>query len=197
MNLVVKRAGLALVSAIVVLVAAIAAAQTSPPAPKWKSVPGTYAVFETARGTIVIKLMPDVAPKTVANFVGLATGTKEWTDPKTRARKKSRYFDGQIFHRVTEFMIQAGDPTGAGNGGPGYSFEDEFGLDVVFARAGRVGMANNGPGTNGSQFFITRKPTPWLNHKHTIFGQVVQGQEAVTEIGNGRTDAHERPVAPV
>lgn len=173
--------------------------KAAPPAPavalpKWKQQPGTYALFETARGSIVVRLMPEVAPKTVANFVGLATGTMEWID--AGARKKTRYFDGQIFHRVTDFMIQAGDPTGVGNGGPGYKFGDEISLDVVFDRAGRIGMANNGPGTNGSQFFITRKPTPWLNRKHTIFGQVVEGLAIVNEIGNGEAES-ERPVSPI
>jgi peptidyl-prolyl cis-trans isomerase A (cyclophilin A) len=170
----------------------------APPAalPKWKHQPGTYALFETAAGNIVVRLMPEVAPKAVANFLGLASGTKEWTDAKTRAKRKSQYFDGQIFHRVTDFMIQAGDPTGAGNGGPGYKFEDETTLEVIFDRAGRLAMANNGPGTNGSQFFITRKPTPWLNHKHTIFGQVVDGQPVVNEIGNGKA-TNERPVSPI
>ena len=143
--------------------------------------------------------MPETAPKTVANFVGLASGTKEYTDPKTKQKTKGHYFDGQIFHRVIDnFMIQGGDPRGDGTGGPGYKFEDELSTNVVFDRPGRLAMANNGPGTgtNGSQFFITHKPVPHLNQKHTIFGQVVEGQNIVNEIGKVKT-TNERPVTPV
>jgi peptidyl-prolyl cis-trans isomerase A (cyclophilin A) len=165
--------------------------------PSWKAKAGTYAVFETTKGTIVCRLMPETAPKTVANFVGLASGTKEYTDIKTRQKKTGHYFDGQVFHRVIDnFMIQGGDPRGDGTGGPGYKFEDEFSPNVVFDRPGRLAMANSGPGTNGSQFFITHKAVPHLNQRHTIFGQVVEGQNIVNEIGKVKT-ANERPVTPV
>ncbi len=159
--------------------------------PEWKSVPGTYAVFETNHGKIVCELFEKAAPKTVANFIGLAEGTKEFTDPQTKEKIKKKFFDGTIFHRVIkDFMIQGGDPTGTGRGNPGYRFEDEFDPDLKFDGAGRLAMANSGPNTNGSQFFITHKATPWLNNKHTIFGQVVEGQKVVDEIGNVQTTAN-------
>src|SRR3954470_5256749 len=145
-----------------------------------------YATFDTTEGTIVVKLFSKDAPKTVENFVGLATGEKEWTDPKSGEKKKGTpLYDGTIFHRcISEFMVQGGDPLGRGTGGPGYQFEDEFQSGRKFDRVGLVAMANAGPGTNGSQFFITVAPTPWLNNKHTIFGEVVSGYENVARIAN-------------
>ncbi len=166
--------------------------------PKWKKEPGMYAIFETSEGTIVCKLLPESAPKTVANFVGLATGTKEYTDPKTKEKKKGKFFDGLVFHRVIpDFMIQGGDPLGTGTGDPGYKFEDEFDGKTLLDRPGRLAMANSGPNTNGSQFFITHKATPWLNNKHTVFGQVVEGQAIVDKIGNVKKGPNDRPVTPV
>src|SRR5499425_2896246 len=134
--------------------------------------PGLYAIFETNQGEITCELFPDKAPKTVANFRGLAEGTKEFTDDKTGQKTTRRFYDGLTFHRVIpKFMIQGGCPLGAGTGGPGYRFEDEFSKDLRFDRPGRLAMANSGPNTNGSQFFITEVPTPHLNGHHTIFGQ--------------------------
>lgn len=145
--------------------------------------PGLYAIFHTSKGTITCSLFEKEAPKTVANFVGLADGTKEWTDPKTGKKVKKRFYDGLIFHRVIpNFMIQGGDPEGTGRGGPGYKFEDEFNPSLKFDKPGKLAMANSGPHTNGSQFFITHVPTPWLDNKHTIFGQVVEGQDIVDNI---------------
>ncbi len=145
---------------------------------------GLYAVLETSKGTITCRLFPDKAPKTVKNFVGLATGNKEWIDPKTGKATTERFYDGLTFHRVIpEFMIQTGCPLGTGKSGPGYYIEDEFNESLKFAKPGMLGMANiSKPDTNGSQFFITEKPTPWLNNKHTIFGEVVDGLDVVKEI---------------
>jgi peptidyl-prolyl cis-trans isomerase A (cyclophilin A) len=148
-----------------------------------------YATFETSAGKIGVKLLTARAPKTVANFVGLASGTKEWTDPRGQKTKVPLY-DGTIFHRVIpNFMIQGGDPRGNGTGDPGYRFEDEVHPDDMF-RPGMLAMANSGPNTNGSQFFITEVATTHLNGKHTIFGEVVCGFELVGKIaraGNGTT----------
>jgi len=142
-----------------------------------------YATFKTSMGDIVVKLLPEKAPNTVANFVGLAEGTKEWTDPRSGQKTKTPLYDGTIFHRVIpDFMIQGGDPLGTGTGGPGYRFADEIGPDNKFAKPGLLAMANAGPGTNGSQFFITEVPTPWLDKGHTIFGEVVKGGELVPKI---------------
>jgi peptidyl-prolyl cis-trans isomerase A (cyclophilin A) len=142
-----------------------------------------YANFKTSVGDIVIRLMPDKAPKTVANFVELAEGTREWTDPRSGQKVKQPLYDGTVFHRVIpDFMIQGGDPLGTGTGGPGYKFADEIGPDNVFDRPGLLAMANAGPNTNGSQFFITEVPTPWLNKGHTIFGEVVRGGDLVPKI---------------
>ena len=148
-----------------------------------------YATFKTSMGSIVIKLFAKDAPKTVENFVGLATGEKEWTDPNSGEKSNRPLYDGTLFHRVIpDFMIQGGDPLGRGTGGPGYKFGDEFGSGRRFSKPGLLAMANSGPNTNGSQFFITEIPTPWLDNKHTIFGEVVQGLELVPKItraGNG------------
>ncbi len=160
--------------------------------------PGLYAVLETTSGNITCQLFRDQAPKTVENFVGLANGTKECFDSKTRRRAQRPFYDGLIFHRVIpDFMIQGGCPLGLGNGGPGYQFEDEFVKGLGFDRPGRLAMANAGPHTNGSQFFITVAPTDWLNHKHTIFGQVVKGQDVVDKISRAPRDRQHRPQTPV
>ncbi|MGC3998365.1 MAG: peptidylprolyl isomerase [Anaeromyxobacter sp.] len=142
------------------------------------------ATFQTSLGEIVVNLLPEKAPKTVENFVGLAEGTKEWRDPRDgSARKGVPLYDGTLFHRVIpEFMIQGGDPTGTGTGSPGYRFADEIGPDNQFNRPGLLAMANSGPNTNGSQFFITEVPTPHLNRGHTIFGEVVKGLELIAKI---------------
>ena len=148
-----------------------------------------HATFRTSMGEIVMKLLPAKAPRTVENFVALAEGSKEWTDPRSGKKEKRPLYDGTVFHRVIpEFMIQGGDPLGTGTGGPGYRFEDEIGPDNRFARPGLLAMANSGPNTNGSQFFITEIPTPWLDKGHTIFGEVVKGLDLIAKIaraGNG------------
>lgn len=158
------------------------------------------ATLHTNHGDIVIKLFNDQAPKTVDNFVGLATGTKEYADPATGKKTTGRFYDGLIFHRVIEgFMIQGGDPVGNGTGGPGYRFGDEFHPDLTFNRPYLLAMANAGPATNGSQFFITVVPTPHLNHRHTIFGEVVDpaSQAVVDAIATVQTGRMDRPVNPV
>lgn len=179
----------------VILASALA---ESPTKPAWKGIlmaqqPGVYATFDTSEGTIVCRLFEQEAPITVKNFVDLAEGTREWTDPRTRQKSNSRLYDGTIFHRVIpDFMIQGGDPTGTGMGGPGYQFQDETkGSPHKFDKAGKLAMANAGPGTNGSQFFITVAPTPWLTGKHTIFGEVTEGQDVadkITAVPRGRQD---------
>jgi peptidyl-prolyl cis-trans isomerase A (cyclophilin A) len=142
-----------------------------------------HATFQTSLGEIVVKLMPEKAPKTVANFLGLAEGTREWKEPRSGQAVKRPLYDGTVFHRVIpDFMIQGGDPLGTGTGGPGYRFEDEIGPDNRFDRPGLLAMANAGPNTNGSQFFITEVPTPHLNRGHTIFGEVVKGLELIRKI---------------
>lgn len=157
------------------------------------------ARFVTSMGTFTVALMPEHAPQTVANFVGLATGTKEWKDPRDGATKTTPLYDGVVFHRVIpEFMIQGGDPEGTGRGGPGYVFGDEVGPGTPrFNQVGRLAMANAGPGTNGSQFFVTVAETPWLNDKHTIFGQVTEGYDVVEAISKVPTAAQDRPATPV
>ena len=156
------------------------------------------ATLTTSQGTITIRLFPDHAPKTVRNFVELAEGGREWTDPRTGRASKDKLYDGTIFHRVIPgFMIQGGDPLGTGTGGPGYKFADEFHPDLTFNRPYLLAMANAGPGTNGSQFFITTVPTPWLTGKHTIFGEVVQGADIVDRISNVQTDSRDRPANDV
>ena len=156
------------------------------------------ATLRTNQGDIVLRLYPDHAPKTVRNFVELAEGSREWTDPRTGRASKDKLYDGTIFHRVIPgFMIQGGDPLGTGTGGPGYKFADEFHPDLSFNRPYLLAMANAGPGTNGSQFFITTVPTPWLTGKHTIFGEVVQGADIVDKISNVQTDSRDRPANDV
>ncbi len=152
----------------------------------WREKPGLYAIFNTNHGRIVCRLFPNKAPKTVENFVGLAEGTKEWAHPGTGKKMSGeRFYDGLVFHRVIpRFMIQGGDPLGKGTGGPGYQFEDEIDPSLKFDRPGRLAMANSGPGTNGSQFFITEVPTEHLNGRHTIFGQVILGEDIATKIAN-------------
>ncbi|GAA4513072.1 peptidylprolyl isomerase [Actinoallomurus oryzae] len=156
------------------------------------------ATLRTTMGTIVVRLFPDRAPKTVQNFVGLAEGTIEWTDPRTGRRTSDPLYNGTIFHRVIDkFMLQGGDPLGNGRGGPGYEFEDEVHADLRFDRPHLLAMANAGPGTNGSQFFITVVPTPHLNGRHTIFGEVIEGADVVDAIAKTETDRSDRPVKDV
>jgi peptidyl-prolyl cis-trans isomerase A (cyclophilin A) len=157
-----------------------------------------YATLKTNMGDIVIQLFEDKAPKTVTNFVDLATGAKEWTDPKTKEKVKRPLYNGTIFHRVIPgFMIQGGDPLGNGTGGPGYRFEDEFNPDLKHSKPGVLSMANAGPPTNGSQFFITNKATPWLDGKHSVFGEVVKGQTVVDAIANVPRDMRDKPMKDV
>jgi peptidyl-prolyl cis-trans isomerase A (cyclophilin A) len=153
------------------------------------------AIFDTSEGTFKVQLFDDKAPQTVANFIELAEGTKEWTDPRTREKVKRPFYDGLIFHRVIDgFMVQGGCPMGNGMGDPGYRFADEFGAGLRHDRPGLLSMANSGPNTNGSQFFITLAPTPWLDNKHAIFGEVVEGMDVVQKIGKTRTGPQDRPV---
>ena len=157
--------------------------------------PHVHARFVTTEGTFTARLMPDHAPQTVANFVGLASGSKEWTDPKTRAKRRDPFYDGTVFHRVIDgFMIQGGDPLGTGTGGPGFQFADETPDDgPAFDRPGLLAMANAGPNTNGSQFFVTVSKTPHLNGRHTIFGEVIEGYDVVQKISKTDTDRRDRP----
>src|SRR5262245_22979739 len=158
----------------------------------------THATFDTSEGKFKARLYDDKAPKTVANFTGLAEGTKEWTDPKSGQKVKRPFYDGLIFHRViADFMLQGGCPMGNGRGGPGYQFADEFGPGLKHDRAGLLSMANSGPNTNGSQFFITLVPTPWLDNKHAIFGEVVEGMDVVNKIGRTQTGHQDRPVKDI
>lgn len=157
-----------------------------------------YALMETSLGQIKIKLFSDKAPKTVENFVGLAEGTIEWTDPKTGKKQKKPLYNGTIFHRVIDgFMIQGGDPEGTGRGGPGYKFDDEFNPDLKHSKKGILSMANAGPNTNGSQFFITLGPTGHLDNRHSVFGEVVEGMDVVEKIGKTKTGAADRPTTDV
>jgi len=157
---------------------------------------GTYAIFKTTEGEIVCKLFEKDAPKTVANFIGLAEGTQAW---ESRSKKGAKLYDGTIFHRVIpSFMIQGGDPEGTGMGGPGYKFADEtVGSPHGFQQPGKLAMANAGPNTNGSQFFITVTDTSWLTGKHTIFGEVVEGYPIVEKISKVSRDGMDRPRTPV
>jgi peptidyl-prolyl cis-trans isomerase A (cyclophilin A) len=157
-----------------------------------------YARFATTEGTFTARLFDEEAPQTVANFVGLAEGTKEWTDPRTNQRVKQPYYDGVVFHRVINgFMIQGGDPLGQGIGGPGYTFPDEFHPSLRHDKAGILSMANRGPNTNGGQFFITLAPTPHLDDRHSVFGEVVEGMDVVEAIGRTPTGPRDRPIKDV
>jgi peptidyl-prolyl cis-trans isomerase A (cyclophilin A) len=157
-----------------------------------------YAHFETSLGNFTAELFDAKTPKTVANFTGLAEGSKEWKHPKTGEKSKKPFYDGIIFHRVIGgFMIQGGDPLGQGYGGPGYQFEDEFHPDLRHDRPGILSMANAGPNTNGSQFFITLGPTPHLDRRHSVFGAVVEGLDVVEKIGKVKTGPQDRPITPV
>jgi len=157
-----------------------------------------YATFETSKGNINCILYGKEAPLTVKNFIDLAQGKKEWLNPKTLEKTNDPLYDGTIFHRVIpDFMIQGGDPLGMGIGGPGYKFEDEIAAELKFDQPGVLAMANSGPNTNGSQFFITVVPTPWLNGRHTIFGQVIEGQavaDAISKVETGQGNKPEEPV---
>jgi len=165
------------------------------------SVQAKTAVIETSKGAITVELFDKQTPVTVGNFTGLASGTKEYVDPKTGQKIKSKFYDGLVFHRVIpNFMIQGGDPLGNGTGGPkgpGYPFQDEIVPSLTFDKPGKLAMANSGPGTNGSQFFITVAATPWLNGHHTIFGQVISGQDVVEAISKVPRDGNDRPNTPV
>jgi peptidyl-prolyl cis-trans isomerase A (cyclophilin A) len=156
--------------------------------------PGTYAQFDTSEGPFTIRLFEQEAPKTVANFVGLAEGITEWRDPRTGQKQTGPFYNGVVFHRVIDgFMIQGGDRTGTGTGDPGYKFADEFHPSLRHSRAGILSMANSGPNTNGSQFFITLGPTPHLDNRHSVFGEVVEGLEIVKRIGSVPTGPNDRP----
>jgi len=159
---------------------------------------GTYAIFETSQGNIVVRLFENEAPKTVANFIGLAEGTKEFTNEKTGQKEKRPFYDGLIFHRVIpQFMIQGGCPQGSGMGGPGYKFADEFHPSLKHSQAGKLSMANSGPGTNGSQFFLTVAATPWLDNRHTIFGEILSATSWPSMISKLPRDSNDRPRVPV
>jgi peptidyl-prolyl cis-trans isomerase A (cyclophilin A) len=160
----------------------------------------TTAIVSTSLGDIRINLFADQAPKTVRNFTELAEGTKEWTDPRVRSKSTAPLYNGTIFHRVIPgFMIQGGDPLGTGTGGPGYRFEDEFHPELTFDKPYLLAMANAGPNTNGSQFFITVAPTTWLNFKHSIFGEVADqpSRDVVDAIAAVETGAQDRPKTDV
>ena len=157
-----------------------------------------FAVFKTSMGSFRVRLFDDLAPQTVANFVGLVEGTKEFLDSKTGAPLKRPFYDGLIFHRVIAgFMIQGGCPMGSGMGGPGYRFADEFHSQLRHDKPGILSMANSGPNSNGSQFFITVAPTPHLDRKHSVFGEVVEGMDIVNAISVVKTAAQNRPIEPV
>jgi peptidyl-prolyl cis-trans isomerase A (cyclophilin A) len=161
---------------------------------------GPTVLLDTSMGRITCRFFDKQAPQTVANFIGLAQGTKPWIDPVSKKKMTNKpFFDGTTFHRVIpEFMIQGGDPTGTGTGDPGYMFADEFDPNLNFDVPGRLAMANSGPGTNGSQFFITEVPTTHLNQKHTIFGQCDQPSlSVVASIARVQRDANDKPVQPV
>lgn len=174
------------------------------PAPS-ELVPGEgelRALVRTSQGNFTVKLLEAFAPNTVANFVGLALGKIDWVDPHTGQPGEGRYYDGVPFHRIISgFMLQGGDRTGSGRGGPGYTFNDECHPEARHTGAGILSMANAGRrganGTNGSQFFVTLGATPHLDGKHTVFGEVVEGLDVVTTIGRVPTDRSDRPLAPV
>lgn len=157
-----------------------------------------YALMKTSMGDMKIKLFHKRAPLTVANFVGLAEGTKEYTDPNTGEKTKGKYYDGLIFHRVIPgFMIQGGDPLGVGTGGPGYQFDDEFHPELKHSKPGILSMANAGPGTNGSQFFITEVATPHLDNRHSVFGEVVEGLDLIPKITGVKRDRNDKPLEDI
>jgi peptidyl-prolyl cis-trans isomerase A (cyclophilin A) len=185
-----------LLSCIVSIAAAAGVLQT---AQKELTLPtGVYAQFVTSEGNFTVRLFEQEAPNTVANFIGLAQGTKEWTDPRTNKKVKQPYYDGIMFHRVIKgFMIQGGDPLGQGIGGPGYTFADEFHPKLRHGKIGILSMANRGPNTNGGQFFITLAPTPHLDDRHSVFGEVVEGLDVIQKIGATPTDARDRPLKDV
>jgi len=157
------------------------------------------AHFTTTEGNFTARLFDTEVPNTVANFAGLAEGTKEWTDPRHGRKVKEPYYNGTVFHRViADFMIQGGDPLGQGTGGPGYNFADEFDRKLRHAKPGILSMANRGPNTNGGQFFITLVPTPWLDDKHSVFGEIVEGMDVVEKIGGIATSKPgDRPLTPI
>jgi peptidyl-prolyl cis-trans isomerase A (cyclophilin A) len=159
----------------------------------------TFAHFTTSEGSFTARLFETETPNTVANFVALAEGSKEWTDPRTRRREKKPLYNGTIFHRVIDaFMIQGGDPLGTGTGGPGFQFADEFHPKLRHDKPGILSMANAGANTNGSQFFITLVPTPWLDNKHSVFGEIVEGMDVVRKIGSTPTSKPgDQPVKPI
>lgn len=159
----------------------------------------TFADFHTNQGNFTIELFDDKVPNTVANFVGLATGTKEWTDPRTgQVQTGVPFYNGLTFHRIIkDFMIQGGCPLGTGTGGPGYRFEDEFHPELTHDGPGVLSMANAGPNTNGSQFFITHKATPWLDNRHSVFGKVSAGMDVVDAIAGVDTAPGDKPLQPV
>jgi peptidyl-prolyl cis-trans isomerase A (cyclophilin A) len=158
-----------------------------------------HALFTTSEGNFKVRLFDQEVPNTVANFTGLAEGSKEFTDPKTSQKTKRPFYDGLVFHRVIDgFMLQGGDPLGTGTGGPGYTFADEFSPKLRHSKPGLLSMANAGPNTNGSQFFVTLAATPWLDNKHSIFGEVVEGMDVVQKIGGVATSKpSDRPLKPV
>ena len=158
----------------------------------------TFARFDTTEGSFTIRLFDQEVPNTVANFVGLAEGTKAWADPNTGEKKTAPFYDGIIFHRIIDgFMIQGGDPLGQGIGGPGYTFADEFHPKARHNKAGMLSMANRGPNTNGGQFFITLAPTPHLDDRHSVFGEVVEGMDVVQKIGTTATNDRDRPLTDI
>ena len=191
-----RKVTLTILGAFAIALVAASAAPAQDKAQGKKRAPGTYAHFVTNHGEFTVKLLPEKAPKTVANFVGLAEGT---IDPATGKPGKSKpYYDGLTFHRIIDgFMIQGGDPTGTGSGGPGYRFADEIDRTHKFDKAGIMAMANAGPNTNGSQFFITVAPYPQLPLNYTIFGEVVEGLTVVQAIGKVKTGVNDKPVQPV
>ncbi len=185
--------------AVLGLAAASLAAQAPPPAqPAAPREPGLYATIQTSMGNIVARLFETETPITVKNFVDLQLGRKSWRDPKTRQMVRRPLYNGVLFHRVFDrFMIQTGDPTGTGAGDIGFTIKDEFNPALKFDKPGRLGMANAGPGTGSSQFFITTVPTPHLNGQHTIFGEVVEGQDVANAIGKVPANTEGRPRKPV
>ena len=158
-----------------------------------------FAHFTTSEWNFTARLFDAETPNTVANFTGLADGSKDWTDPRTGRKVKQPYFNGTIFHRVIGgFMIQGGDPLGQGTGGPGYTFSDEFHPKLRHSKPGILSMANRGPNTNGGQFFITLDATPWLDNKHSVFGEIVEGMDVVQKIGSTATSKPgDRPLKPI